>query len=150
MANMQQVGPSLSISDIEALERRIGRSLPSDYASFLLASNGGAPSPNIVDIIGFGQSPTDVQVIFGINFPVESCSIEWQVDTLEERLPSDILPIACDSGANVFCVSLRSEDHGTVLYCDLQSVFGGLDAQAKFYRVAPDFRSFLGSLRTLS
>jgi hypothetical protein len=150
MVNIKDHGPELSESDISDLEKRLSAMLPKDYRRFLLEFNGGRPVPDIVDIDGLPGSEADVQAFFGIDDPVESYNIDWNLKTLAGRLEAGLLPIGCDSGGNVFCISLRKRDRGAVLYCDLQSVFADLEAKPDVYPVASDFETFLSGLRPFS
>jgi len=132
-------------AEIATLERRVGFGLPGQFRAFLLKSDGGRPSPNIVDIDGFGA--TDVQVIFGIGRDVESSRLDWNFDTFRERLRVGLVPIGCDSGGNLFVISRR--DAGAVVYLDLEAVYGDLEAATPEYPVAADFDEFIGRLRDL-
>jgi hypothetical protein len=150
MTTIKNHGPKLSESDISNFEMRIGMALPGQYRRFLMDFNGGTPTPNTVDIEGLPGASTDVQVFFGIDRSVQSSCLEWNLATLFERLEEGLLPIACDSGGSVFCLSLRGCDRGEVLYCDLQSVFADFDAHPELYPVAPVFEAFLDRLRPFS
>ena len=147
MMTVEDRGPEVSETQLASLEANLGSPLPAEYREFLIASNGGVPTPDTIDIPGFPESPTDVQVLFGVGRSVESSRLEWNLRTLAERLDSGLLPIACDSGGNVFCLSLRSSDNGAVLYCDLQAVFADYQSKPQYYPVAPSFESFLRRLR---
>jgi hypothetical protein len=149
MARIEQAGRALSEKDIVALEQRIGCRLPESYRRFLLENNGGVPTPDMdtIDIEHLLGSSTNVQVFFGIDTPVESSNIEWNIRSLEGRISSQLLPIASDSGGNIFCISLSESDFGGVVYCDFDPSWhlGG----PIYYRVAPDFDSFLARIRSL-
>lgn len=148
MTTINNRGPRLSEADILRLETQLKSPLPTEYKDFLLATNGGRPTLDTIDIPKFQASPTDVQVFFGLDRSVVSSCIEWNMTTLVERFdPSELLPIACDSCGSVFCLSLRPGDFGAVLYCDLQSVFADYESSPDFYVVAPSFASFLEKLR---
>lgn len=149
MATIVDNGPELSEADVLDLERLLGAALPGEYRRFLSRFNGGIPTPDIVDVPEYPDSPTDVQVFFGVRRPVETSCLGWNLTTFAGRLGEDILPIATDSGGNLFCLSLRTEDRGAVLYCDLESTFGDMDADPKSYLVASSFGSFLRGLKTL-
>jgi hypothetical protein len=147
MLNLKNVGPQIAEQDLARLETSLGLLLPTSYRRFLSSRNGGTPGSVCIDIPRFGE--TDVQVFFGIGREIESSSIDWNIDTLKERLDDGLVPIACDSGGNVFCLSLRSADEGAVIYCDLESVFGDYGKAPPMYPVALDFDQFLGRLQEL-
>jgi hypothetical protein len=56
------------------------------------------------------------------------------------RAPHHLLPIARDSGGNLFCLDLFKEFTGGILYCDLSS-------HVTFYEVAPNFDAFMEKIR---
>ncbi len=147
MTTIKNQGPKLTEIEVRQLEAKLPSPLPGAYRRFLLANNGGVPVPNVIDIPGF-HGGTDVQEFFGIGLSMESSRIDWNIDTLKERLESRLLPIACDSGDNVFCLSLRPADKGVVIYCDLDAVYGDYGKVPPMYPIA-DFDRFLASLRKL-
>lgn len=148
MTTIEDQGPRLSTADVSSMEAKLGLTLPDSYRRFLLANNGGVPEPDTIDVQGFNESPTDVQEFFGVGLDIETSRIDWNIDTLKERLDPRLVPIACDSGGNVFCLSLRPDDAGAVIYCDLGAVFGDYGKPPPMYPVAADFDQFVGSLRT--
>jgi cell wall assembly regulator SMI1 len=150
MATIKHSGPKVTETDLLRIETRLKSRLPTEYREFLLATNGGRPAPDVIDVPGIPGSEADVQEIFGINRSEKTSCIEWNLTTLVERLEDGLLPIACDSGGSIFCLSLRPGDFGTVLYCDLQSVFGDYESSPDLYVVASSFASFLEKLRPLT
>jgi cell wall assembly regulator SMI1 len=149
MIRIQETGRTLSEAEVVALERRISCRLPEPYRRFLLEHNGGRPPVNadVIDIEHLPGSEVDVKVFFGIEDPIESCNIDWNLKTFEGRIGDQLLPVACDSFGNLFCISLSPPDYGSVVYCDFDPSWH-LGA-AIYYRVAPDFDSFLGRIRSL-
>lgn len=147
MARINDRGPKVSGVDLLRIETRLKTSLPTDYREFLLATNGGRPTPDVINVPDIPGSEADVQEFFGLGRSNESSSIEWNLTTYAERMDDGLLPIACDSGGSIFCLSLRPGDYGAVLYCDLQSVFAEYHSKPQYYPVAPNFESFLKNLR---
>jgi hypothetical protein len=147
MVAIRNAGRPLSEADIASFEERIGHRLPEPYRRFLLKNNGGRPPMGVstIDIDQLPGSPTDVGDFFGISDPPVSCDIEWNIHALENRISSHLLPIADDSGGNIFCISLSQPDFGAVVYCDFDPTWhlGG----AVYYSVAPDFDNFLERIR---
>ncbi|MGK3970046.1 SMI1/KNR4 family protein [Sorangium sp. So ce118] len=150
MTIIENHGPSISDADVSKLEQRLGAALPEQYRQFLLEFNGGSPTPDTVDIEGLPGTSTDVQIFFGIGRSVESSDLDWNLTTLAERLEEGLLPIAADSGGNVFCLALRGRRRGNILYCDLQSVFSDLEATPELFPVASNFDAFLTKIRPFS
>ena len=142
---VENPGPPLTERDVARLQASLGFPFAAPYRQFLLDNNGGTPVPDCVDVPGFGE--TDVQVFFGIGRDVETSCISWNLETLRVRLSNRLVPIACDSGGNVFCLSAREQDEEAILYLDLEAVHGDLEAETPTYAVAPAFQTFIASLR---
>ena len=137
---VEETGESLTDEQLERFEGTLRAVLPGPYRRFLLKSNGGVPCPDTIDVEGAPGSPTDVQVFFGIGRPVKSSDLDWNKRTFADRLPSELLPIACDSGGNLFCITLAGDAAGHVIYVDLEPL------QPTHYRVARDFDTFLDKI----
>ncbi len=146
MIKIKNPGELLTEKHVATFEKELGARLPAQYGQFLLKFNGGRPSPAIVDIEGMPESPTDVQEFLGIGRPVESSNLITNKAWFSDRIPPRMLPVARDSGNNLFCLSLAGEDFGKVIYVDMQFV-GGLEQKVTFYEVAEDFDAFLGKIR---
>lgn len=141
---IDSTGPKIDLKDIINIEARLGATLPDSYRNFLLHHNGGTPTPDTVDISGLPNTPTDVQVFFGIGRAVESSNLSWNLDLIKERHAiTSALPIACDSGGNIFFLRIQPDATDEVIYCDF-------DAQdCTIYDVAPSFNEFIAKLRPL-
>lgn len=130
-------GPQISVTDVAALEQRYGLGLPTSYRNFLLTRNGGRPERDLFRVPGCDANPVArIHFFFGINDPVESCSLSWNIDTFAERLGGDLVPIATTEGADKICLSRI----GSVVYWD------GYSPSPTIYTVSPDFETFLTSL----
>lgn len=136
-------GPAITPVDLKHLERELSVVLPQEYRSFLLRCNGGSPTPDVMAVPGLPGSPTDVQVFFGIGRSTETSEIIWNLELLKLRCPTlNALPIACDSGGNLFLLNLAGTDE--VLYVDLE------EESCRQYVVAGTFGEFLGRLGATS
>jgi hypothetical protein len=133
---IENPGPRLTPQHLTDVEAELGTKLPDDYRAFLLKYNGGRPVPDTVDVENAPGTPTDVQTLFGIGRQIESSGLVWNKQVLADRLPEDCLPIACDSGGNLFCLA----EGGRVVYIDLDSPEPGK------YLVADSFDAFLQKL----
>lgn len=140
-AHITEEGPKSTESDIISLERELGASLPPDYRKFLLAHNGGLPTPFVIDIEEFIESPTDVQVFFGIGRKIQSSDLRWNRYTFRDRIGPGFLPIACDSGGSLFCLALSGESRGAIYYVDFAH------GKAEVYAVATGIDDMLSKLR---
>jgi cell wall assembly regulator SMI1 len=142
MVDISGTGPTLTEDEVKNFESGLGVALPADYRAFLLAHNGGTPTPDTIDVPPLLESPTDVQVLFGIGRKVMSSDLSWNLQAFADRWPKrSALPIACDSGGNLFCLELSGSNLGRVIYYDLNAPVctGSV--------VAPTFQSFLNRLR---
>jgi cell wall assembly regulator SMI1 len=135
-------GPKVHQDAIKDLEFELGASLPQDYREFLMQYNGGAPTPNTIDVPNAPDMPTDIQVLFGIERPIESSSLSWNLCLALERFPGQtLLPIACDSGGNLFCLQFDRGAASTIIYYDLA------DPDTRYFPVATTFTMFLTKIR---
>lgn len=142
MIEISGKGPSIDQEAIASLENTLGVALPDAYRRFLLSNNGGTPSPDIIDVNGLPGSPTDVQVFFGIGRTVESSDLFWNLQLLGDLRQGDlILPIARDSGGNLFGLKMSRPEGYPVLYIDISR------PQNRPYTVASDFDTFLNKIR---
>jgi hypothetical protein len=140
---IEDAGPKIRIEDVDALEKEIHARLASEYRQFLLEYNGGAPSPETVDVPGAPGTPTDVQVFFGIGRSLDSSNLSWNVSLVADRCPGlPVLPIACDSGGNLFCLRIERGVAERVVYCDLES------RECVIYAVAQSFGELIRRLRS--
>jgi len=136
-------GPQIDGGRVVEIETAIGGKLPASYRDFLLRRNGGRPQPDIIDIDGLPGGSTDIQIFFGVGRSVETSNLSWNIAFIRKRLPErPLLPIACDSGGNIFCLDIVGEFSGRVVYCDLS----GVDVIS--YEVASTFEAFLEKIRT--
>jgi hypothetical protein len=136
-------GPKIEYRDIAAIEAELDAELPVEYHDFLLRYNGGAPTPNTVDVPNAPGMPTDVQIFFGICRSSETSNLSWNLSLISDRCPNfHVLPIACDSGGNLFCLKVGRGVAAELVYCDLDS------PECAFYPVAPTFGKFLSSLKS--
>jgi len=141
---VENCGPKIEFGDIAALEMELSAGLPESYREFLLRYNGGTPTPDTVDVPGAPGTPTDVQVLFGIGRLVESSDLKWNLSLVAGRCVGfHVLPIACDSGGNLFCLKVERGIAVDVIYCDLD----GPDCVS--YPVAPSFEDFISRIRSL-
>jgi len=135
-------GPKLSELDIDSAEHDLGIVFPESFRRFLLKYNGGRPELDTMDVPGHPQSPTDIQVFFGIGRKVATDCLAWNMELVGLRLPiRELLPIACDSGGNLFCLYISSGHEPKVIYCDLDEPI------CRIYEVAANFDEFISKLR---
>jgi len=123
------------------LEKQLDLTLPAQYRQFLLRSNGGRPSPDIVDIEGLEGGMASIQVFNSIGAPLECDDLSWNKNVFSDRIPPRMLPVACDCSGNIYCLSVAGDDCGQVIYVDRQS------PELTHHFVAADFDGFLAKIR---
>ena len=136
MMQTTESGPNITPTNIAEFERRYGVLLPTDYRRFLLVRNGGRPERDLFRVPDCEANPiARVHFFFGIDDPVESCNLAWNVEVFEGRLRSGLIPIATTEGADKICMAL---DDGSIVYWD--------GYQDVVFPVAASFDEFLQSL----
>lgn len=76
-------------------------------------------------------------------------SMQWHYETYSGRLPKDTLPIARDSGGNLWLLSVRGDDAGSVYFWDHGSYDTFDETQLDHWpRVAASFQEFRDHLGT--
>lgn len=137
-------GPPLHEEALRAFETAHGLSLPAPYKAFLLATSGGRPERDLVAIEGFeGDGVGRIHVFFGLNDPIESCNLDWNLSVFRDRLPAGLLPIATTEGVDKICLSVVGGQEGAIFYWDGHARVG----ERSLYLLAPDFSSFIASLQ---
>lgn len=133
---------STNIKDIESFEAKYAIALPKEYKEFLLEYNGGAPTPSTNKI-----PETDVQWLYGIHNGENWASLEWNIETLKNRIPENTLPIAGDSLGNSFLLSLNNDTYGEIWFWDHE--LEGEEGESYFGNItksANSFNDFIGNL----
>jgi cell wall assembly regulator SMI1 len=100
--------PPASPELVARLEEQVGRALPDDYRSYLLEQDGGRLADNnqaLINIFGLGQVP-------------DWTSMWAKLETFHGRIPAWLLPVAQDAYGNLFAISLRPSDFGSVWFWD--------------------------------
>jgi hypothetical protein len=129
-------GPPLLLDDLKAVEHRLNLRLPDDYRTFLLANNGGKPTPAW---FRHGTGPADIAEITRL-FPL--AEVETETHDLRQELRSDeFIAIGMSSETDRLLVSTASEQSGAVFLNPCTDI----DPNA-FIRVADSVQQFLTSL----
>jgi cell wall assembly regulator SMI1 len=130
-------GPSLSAEDLTAAEHRLNAHLPDDYRTFLLANNGGKPTPAW---FRRGIDPIDVVEITRF-FSLEE--VETETQSLRQEAGTDaFIAIGMSSDIERLALSTASEQQGGVFWNSCAD-----DAEPDdFIRVADSVTHLLTSL----
>lgn len=111
--------PMLTEDSLASIEEKYTCQLPDDYRRFLLQNNGAFPSPDCVTFKEAGRdTASDVFCYLAIGDERAWASMEWHYETYSGRIPQDTLPVARDSCGNLWLLSTRSEDAGSVYFWD--------------------------------
>jgi len=136
----------ITLKRIEALEKKLKLSLPPAYKEFLLRFNGGRPHPSHFTLDrGLGEHWEKVHFFFGVDDDTPSCDIEWNHDTFKRRIPDRVLPVADDEFGNCYCMDLRSDPEGPILFWDHELEQKGM-VEALKHRIAGSFSEWLAML----
>jgi hypothetical protein len=136
-------GPLLDEEKIRAFEAKYSLVLPRAYREFLLATNGGRPERDLLTFDGLpGASPCRIHLFFGLDDPIESCRLDWNLEVFRDRLPPQLLPIATTEGADKVCLAVAGTQEGVLFYWSGDARAG----ERGLYWLARDFPSAVSAL----
>ena len=135
---------------LEEFEKDVlGRSLPSDYRSFLLQSNGGVP-----DRKRFATSDGKIESMVRFLLPLASdeeiednLASDFEGFVLASQVPSDMLPIAVDPIENRLLLGIGSEPAGVFYWAWDEEDEDHEASMVNIHHVADSFSKFMESLR---
>jgi cell wall assembly regulator SMI1 len=124
---------------VERLEREIGQRLPDTYRNYLLHQDGGRLDNN----------DEAVNTVFGLGDVPDWASMWRALKGFRHRVPAWLLPVAEDEYGNLYAISLRDEDRGSVWFWDHEEEAdeGEPPTEDNIERKAPDWQTFLDALR---
>ena len=126
----------MTSTDLAALEKRLGKPLPEEYRDFLLANNGGCPTPN-----EFAESSVRTFLSVGAEYPMDD--LETMADDYSDRIPADTLPIGKDELGNLILLAVSGGQRGAVYFWDHELE----DSPDGLSQVGDSLTSFLSNLR---
>lgn len=101
--------PPATPADVERLEQRIGHELPPDYRNYLLTRDGGRLQDN----------DQALKVVFGVREDAPDWAKMFnKLDVFHGRHPDWLVPVAQDEYGNLFALSVRDQDYGSVWFWD--------------------------------
>jgi hypothetical protein len=133
-AEIRNPGPPLSREQLNEIERRLGVTLPTEYASFLLTFNGGDPAPGWIH---FGDGDGDYAEVTQF-WSAEMMASETQ--SLREYLEGFNNHLGSEEDALV--ISVSPQNHGVVFWNASTETFEPSDLT----RVADSFTALLDRL----
>jgi cell wall assembly regulator SMI1 len=136
---LRRPGPTLDASALDALEHRLGVTIPVEYRDFLLAHNGGVPTHSVFDVSGEGEDSINQFFVVGSGSHTD---LERAVRIYAGRLPPGAIPIAEDGLGNLVLLQASGARRGLVLFWDHER-----EADNPTEVLASSLSEFLRSLR---
>ena len=135
----------LNESDIEQIESKLGFALPGEYRVFLLKNNGGRPIPDGVK--HEGEYFDFVSCFFGVRFNTYADDLFRNIEEYSEYVLSHYLPIGDSPGGDLYCLSLKDGDFGSVYHWDHELAnYDGDPWEENMTKLAGSLNEFLGNL----
>jgi hypothetical protein len=141
-----------TLKDIEQIEREIGYFLPNDYVDFLVHYGGFATSLYVSFAFHRPDAELDeafAEIFYGFLLGDTHDLIENH-HIYKERMPSNLTPIARDSGGGEICLSVNGDDKGAVYYWDRYLEEDPEDGEeigySNLFLIARTFDDFINSL----
>lgn len=116
MTKISESQPSLTEKEVENVVKKLAFEIPIEYREFLQQTNGGIPVPDAVK--HEGKYWDNVSCFYSVRNNLCSDDLFRNIEEYKEMLPSHYLPIGESPGGNLYCLSLRSEDFGSVYFWD--------------------------------
>ncbi|MBC1358646.1 SMI1/KNR4 family protein [Listeria booriae] len=136
------------IEDIKAIEKRYNVNLPSEYVSFLEASNGGIvdKSESNKVLIEDLNATINIDVLYGVNTGESASNIETWMEKLKEDMMEGSIIIGDDLMQGMIVMICEGEFEG-IYYWDDAFQFEESTDEENTYWIAKDFLSFLDMIR---
>ena len=113
--------------DIKNIEKLKCCILPADYKEFLLKYNGGSPNFNAFEIKKEKEEGPTIRFFFGIDNNISSkknYDIIKNIKQSKDRIPKELLAIACDSFGNRICIGIKDKYYGKIYFWDHENEAG--------------------------
>lgn len=137
--------PPVTAAVLDAVEKRLGVTLPPEYRQFLLTVNGGVPTPDCFEVPARGD--VMLSVLYGVGSERTALDLEYEQEqaTQWDPLPPGYLAVGEDPGGNVLLLSTLGKDAGRVWFWDRVGFWVREDGKNTF-PVAASFTDFVESL----
>ncbi|QNF29999.1 SMI1/KNR4 family protein [Metabacillus elymi] len=143
MAEIFGSNHNLSLEQIVQFESENDVKLTELYKKFLLKWNGGKVKPNLFKISD-EQGPSVLNVFYGIGDMYDN--LTDFIDIMNERLPSEFIPIADDPAGNTVCLGTKDTYYDNIYFWDHEQESENPDDMSNMYFLANDINEFLGDL----
>ena len=154
MATFSQTEASLSLSQIEEIEKFVELDFPKEYKDHLLKHNGGQCVPNVFSFREKGKIADSCIDWFLAIYGGEYDNLKREIEMVkiqQKRMPTHILPIAHDPGGNLICISCNSIDNGYIYFWDHEKEVDYNTSNdsdySNLYLIANGFNDFINGLK---
>ena len=145
MTDIRGVKPPISKSEIGLVEKRLGFDIPPEYKIFLLKTNGGIPYPGSVKYDG--EYYDCVAYFYSAGNDNSSNDLFRNLEEYRGVVPSHYLAIAESPGGNLYCLSLKNEDYGSVYFWEHDEAnYDGETREENMILLAPSLTKFIDEL----
>ncbi|REK48437.1 MAG: SMI1/KNR4 family protein [Planctomycetota bacterium] len=135
----------VSEGTIRRFESALGAELPVAYRRFVLESNGGRPEPSAFRFqTTEGESDSLVDWFYTFA-PDEDYNIHDNLNIFRDRIPTGLIPIACDPFGNQILLGVNIR-RGEVFFWDHELESGENASWDNISHVATSFHEFLTKL----
>lgn len=145
-AQIKNPGSPVSPDSLREIEQRLGVQLPAEYRSFLLASNGGEPSPgwfHYGDDDGDWAEVTEFWSAEKMETETQAMRHNYEAPNYwDRRVSSSYVSIGVVAEEQALMLRVSAEDHGVVFWNANTDYF----LPVEFTRVANSFAALLASL----
>lgn len=123
-----------------AFERSLKERLPEAYRQHLLSYNGGDWEPKCF-FISEEDGESVIQSTYGLHSGPTYCRLDAIRDTFSDRIPKDLLAIACDSFGNQICIAISGKQKDSVFFWNHEAI-----GKAAVIKISDSFEKFAASL----
>lgn len=106
---------------LSEMETRLESTFPADYREFVTDFGGVALMTSPIFTFQEGDNPNSSSLIeqfYGVRSDDPQRHLATIYDIYRQRIPSDLLPIGEDPGANIVCLGIKGERRGKVFFWD--------------------------------
>ncbi len=135
---------------INAVEKRLGQTLPAAYLKHIHKHNGGRPQPNGFYFYADDGSKDEALVAWFFSIGQGGYEdLEETLDDFDGRVPRNLMPFGRDPGGSLLCLCLSGEHQGKVYFWlrELEGPDGELPDYRNVAYVADSMTNFLNGLQ---
>ena len=136
---------SINLHDLTKVEDEIGYKLPCEYKTFLLRHNGGRP---VLDGVKHKNEHFDyVGYFYAILDDTYHDDLLRQIKEHKGMIPQGYLPFGESPGGDVFCLSLREYELGSIYHWDHEEAnYDGEPWEYNMTKLSASLNQFISEL----